>query len=116
MGLVFVAANSFHGTSQALVQKVELSKKQLMTQINKQNLKNSDGMSQFSRVNKYKVNIVLLVCLTLLLMSVIVFQGRRPQTQIVTLAAPTAVFKIRPADVQQIKQNDLNVKGYVSGN
>ena len=73
-------------------------------------------MSQFFKVNKYKVNIVLLVCLSLLLMSVIVFQGRRPQTQIVTLAAPTAVFKIRPADVQQIEQNDLNVEGFVSGN
>ena len=73
-------------------------------------------MSQFFRVNKYKVNIVLLVCLTLLFMSAIVFQGRRPQTQIVTLAASTADFKIRPSDVQQIKQNDLNVKGFVSGN
>lgn len=49
-------------------------------------------------------------------MSAIVFQGRRPQTQIVTLSASTAVFKMRPADVQQIEQNDLNVKGFVSGN
>ena len=73
-------------------------------------------MSRFFRVNKYKVNTVLLICLTSLLKSAMVFQGRRPQTQIVTLAAPTAVFKIRPADVQQIEQNDLNVEGFVSGN
>ena len=62
------------------------------------------------------MNAVLLLYLTLLLMSAMVFQGRRPQTQIVTLAASTADFKIRPSDGQQIKQNELNVKGFVSGN
>ena len=69
------------------------------------------GCLSIFRVSRYKLGKGLIIFLTLLFTTILVFKGKQPQNQILKLAAPATVFKIGPIDRRYTEKNDANMTG-----